>query len=333
MINRIIKGLWLLLTMAVAVSAAEAAVFKCKDAAGKLTVQDQPCGPEAVALRSNVQPDTANSAAGHHLLWKVVGPRGTAYLAGSIHFGKPDMFPLPAELAQAYEDSQALVVEANLMELDPVKMAQIVAAKVMYSDGSTLSKTLTPETWKELDRVLAKFGVSAQLMDQQKPWFVSMTLTSLALRRYGFSEELGIDNHFMKLAHKKKPIIEMETFQQQLDFFDGFSNAEQEEMLKATFKDIEKGEVFLADTLRAWRAGDAQKINELLNDEFRNGSAANGHMYQVLIVERNVAMSEKLERLLNHDGSYFVVLGAAHFVGKDGIVALLKAKGYQVQQN
>jgi uncharacterized protein YbaP (TraB family) len=323
------KGLVLLLVMMVAVSPAEAAPFKCRDAAGKPTVQDQPCGPAAVSQSFIVPP----AAAGRHLLWKVVGPRGSAYLLGSIHFGRPDMFPLPVEMTQAYAASQALVVETNLTALEPARMAQIVAAKAMYGDGTTLSQTLTPETWKQLNQVMAQFGASAQLLQRQKPWFVSMTLTSLALKRFGFDEELGLDNHFMKLAYKKKPIIELETFQQQLDFLDGFSNAEQEEMLKETFQDIEKGQSFLSDTLRAWRAGDAQRLDELLNEEFRNSSATDERMYQVLIAERNVAMADKLERLLNQGGRYFVVLGSAHFVGKDGIVELLKAKGYRVQQN
>lgn len=296
MINRFVRGLWLLVAMA-AMSAAAAA-----------------------------------PAAEHHLLWKVTGPHGSAYMAGAIHFGTPDMFPLPAEMTRAYAQAQALVVETNLAALDPAQMAKIVAAKALYSDGTTLAKALAPQTWQELDRALAKFGSSAKVVERQKPWFVSLTLTSLALKRFGFSEELGTDNHFMKLAYKKKPIIELETFQQQLDFLDGFSAAEQEEMLKQTFQDIEKGQVFLADILRAWRTGDAEKLDNLLNAEFHNNGAANEHMYQVLIAQRNAAMTEKLERLIDRGGGYFVVLGAAHFVGKDGIVELLKAKGYQVQQ-
>lgn len=310
MLNRIILGLFLTLTMLVAVPAAEAA-----------------------AQTPNAQPGAADAMAGHHLLWKVTGPRGTAYLVGSIHFGTPDMYPLPAEMTRAYEASQALVVEVNLMALDPTQMPQIVAAKALYRDGTTLSKVLTPQTWKELDQVLKKFGTSAQMVEHQKPWFVSMTLTSLALRRFGFNEDLGIDNHFMKLANNNKPIIGLETFQQQLDFLDGFSITEQEQMLKETFEDIDKGTEFLADTLRAWRTGDAQQVDELMNEELRNGGDADKHMYQVLVADRNVAMVDKLERLLKRGGSYFVVLGAAHFVGKDGIVELLKAKGYQVQQH
>ena len=192
MLNRMIKGLFLTLAMLAAAPAAEAAIHKCFDASGKATFQDKACGQEAVSQTPTAQSDSTDAKAGRHLLWKVTGHRGTAYLVGSIHFGTPDMYPLPAEMTRAYGASQALVVETNLTALDPTLMTQVVAAKAMYSDGTTLSRVLTPQTWKELDQALKKFGASAQLVERQKPWFVSMTLTSLALRRFGFNEELGI---------------------------------------------------------------------------------------------------------------------------------------------
>jgi uncharacterized protein YbaP (TraB family) len=225
------------------------------------------------------------------------------------------------------------VVEINLTALDPAQMAKTVAAKAMFAGDMTLEKAVTPETWKELNRAMEKFGMPAKLVEQQKPWFASMTLTSLALRRYGFKEDLGIDDYFMRQALGKKPIMELETFQRQLDFLDGFSAADQEEMLKETFQDLDKGRKFLDEMLKAWRMGDAQKIDALMNEELRNGSDAGERMYQVLVVQRNKAMADKLDNLLKRGGVYFVVLGSAHFVGEDGIVALLRAKGYQVQQH
>lgn len=330
MLKRVIRGLLPLVMALFAMSATPATVHACADAAGKPSPQNLPCGPAEVAQGF---PEHGAAASGRHLLWTVTGPGGSAYLLGSLHFGKPEMFPLPPEMTQAYESSQALVVETNITAFEPAQIAKIVAAKAMYGDTTTLSRVLTPATWRQLEEAMNKFGASARAVERQKPWFVSLTLTSLALKRFGFDENLGIDNHFMKLAYKKKPIIELETFEQQLDFLNGFSAAEQEEMLKETFQDIDKGRTFLADTLKAWQAGDAQKIDRLLNEEFRDAGKTDEHMYRVLITERNAAMADKLDRLLQHGGKYFVVLGAAHFVGGDGIVELLKAKGYRVQQD
>jgi uncharacterized protein YbaP (TraB family) len=40
----------------------------------------------------------------------------------------------------------------------------------------------------------------------------------------------------------------------------------------------------------------------------------------------------KIDKLLKKKGTYFVVVGAAHFIGKQGIIQLLKEKGYAVEQ-
>lgn len=317
-----------LLLAGLAAVPAGAAVYKCVDAAGHLTLQDRPCGP-GMTTRSGPAPAEAQD---HLMMWQVTGPKGSAYLVGSIHFGVPAMYPLPAPMTEAFQQAQALVVETDLTKLSPEQMAEAVAEKAMYRDDHTLSQALSPATLQELNKVLAEFGVPPQLVERQKPWFVSMTLTSLALRRFGFDEELGIDNHFMKLTAGHKPIIELETFQQQLDFLDGFSAPDQEVMLKETFDDINKGRDFLDDTLKAWRSGDAGALDELMNRELRDGSAADQRMYQVLVAQRNVAMTDKLDRLLADGGVYFVVLGAAHFVGDDGIAAQLRRRGYQVRK-
>ena len=330
MLKRIIRGLLPLVAVFVTLSPQQSALAKCMDTPGLSVLSSRPCTSEDLAKGSLA----GYGASGHHLLWTVTGPRGSAYLLGSLHFGKPEMFPLPAEMTQAFEASKALVVETNIGALDPERIAKSVAAKGMYSDGTTLSQVLNPATWKELEQVMKGFGTSAKVLERQKPWLVSLTLTSLALKRFGFDEDLGIDKHFMELANNnKKPIIELETFEQQLEFLNGFSTAEQEDMLKETIDELEKGRSFLVDVLRAWQVGDAQEIDRLMNEEFRETSKTDEHMYQVLITERNAAMVDKLDALLNEGGNYFVVLGAAHFVGSDGIVELLKAKGYRVQQH
>lgn len=84
--------------------------------------------------------------------------------------------------------------------------------------------------------------------------------------------------------------------------------------------------------LVAWRSGDADKVDELMNRELRDGTPADRRMYQVLLVQRNRSMTDAIDRLLARGGRYFVVLGAAHFVGDDGIVAALRQRGYQVEK-
>jgi uncharacterized protein YbaP (TraB family) len=55
-------------------------------------------------------------------------------------------------------------------------------------------------------------------------------------------------------------------------------------------------------------------------------------LYQRLLVERNRAWLTKIEALFDRQGRAFVVVGAAHLVGPDGLLAMLTAKGFTVQQ-
>jgi hypothetical protein len=43
-------------------------------------------------------------------------------------------------------------------------------------------------------------------------------------------------------------------------------------------------------------------------------------------------MASKIEDFLRNRETYFVVVGAGHLVGSQGIIEILKGKGYMVEQ-
>ncbi len=328
-------ALWLSLCLALLAGpwSAQAAVFKCADASGKPVFQDRPCAGGTPAAAAAAAPaKAALPAATANSLWKASAPGATVYLMGSIHFGTPEMYPLPPLITETFNRADALVVEADVLNVDPQAMAGIVAAKAMYPDGVTLQSQLPPALWQRLGQVSSAMGLPAELLQRQKPWFASMTLTALTLQRYGFSEELGVDQHFLQQASRQtKRVIALESIEKQLGFFDAFSPSEQAAMLEQTLDDIERGPQFLQDTIAAWKAGDDGRLDDLLNEEYRADKASQ-RMYQVLIVERNATMSAKIANLLQQGGTYFVVVGAAHLVGKESIISLLHAKGYRLDK-
>jgi uncharacterized protein YbaP (TraB family) len=55
-------------------------------------------------------------------------------------------------------------------------------------------------------------------------------------------------------------------------------------------------------------------------------------LYQRLLVERNKNWMPKLEALFARRSRALVVVGAAHLVGPDGLLAMLRSKGYKVEQ-
>jgi uncharacterized protein YbaP (TraB family) len=55
-------------------------------------------------------------------------------------------------------------------------------------------------------------------------------------------------------------------------------------------------------------------------------------LYQRLLVERNHNWIPRVERCLKEKSACFVVVGAAHLVGPDGLPTLLAKLGYKVTQ-
>ncbi|HUR32705.1 MAG TPA: TraB/GumN family protein, partial [Vicinamibacterales bacterium] len=79
---------------------------------------------------------------------------------------------------------------------------------------------------------------------------------------------------------------------------------------------------------RAWKAGDAAAIEEAVLSDLKSEP----EMYRRLLVDRNRNWLPKLEALFARPRPAFVIVGAAHLVGADGLLAMLRAKGYTVTQ-
>lgn len=313
---------WLIASALLFSGALQAGVYRCLDDNGGQLFQNRPCvGEVAVAAADQ----------GKHFIWQATAGKGTLYLLGSIHFGTQEMYPLPSVITAAFNGADALVVEANILETDPLRMAQLVTEKAIYRDGSTLQQHLSPATWQRLSAAAATLSLPIEMVNQQRPWFVSMTLSALALNRFGYSEELGIDRHFLSQAQGRKKIIELETLEWQLGLFDRLTSDEQVVMLEETLRELNDGKIFFERMLRAWKSGDAAGIQALFDEGAMTAPGAE-RINQLMITDRNRTMTAALERLASQGGRYFVVVGAGHLSGDEGIIALLKRHGYQVSQ-
>ncbi len=72
-----------------------------------------------------------------------------------------------------------------------------------------------------------------------------------------------------------------------------------------------------------------QALAELFVDSMRSESE---DLYNSLLLERNQNWLPLIEQMFSEDGTEFVLVGAAHLVGDDGLLSLLQARGYQVEQ-
>jgi len=262
-------------------------------------------------------------------LWRAVSRDSTVYLLGSVHLLKPDIYPLSEAMERAFVDSSKLVLEVNLDSLNSPDAQQIMLAKALLPEGKTLNEILSPATYQAVRQKVEALGLDIEALKRMKPWFLSLSLVAMKMQQLGYEAQHGVDRHFFERARKaKKDVLGLETADFQLNLLDSLPAKSQEESLLQTLKELDQFETEFEQIMRAWAAGQEKQLNDLLLQSFKEYP----DIYAKLISERNRNWLPKIESHFQGGSKTLVVVGAAHLVGPDGVVELLKQKGYSVEQ-
>lgn len=278
-----------------------------------------------------------NAAEKGNFLWKVTGGKGgsSAYLLGSIHIVPDDIYPLSGKIEKAFESSDYLAVEADMNNIDQNKIAALTMSKGLYMDGNNLEKILKPELYVKLNAALDSIKVlNITQVKMMKPWLAAMTIPQLLIMKMGYKMDNGIDMHFLKAASaKKKPILELESAEFQLELLSGFSEELQIKFLESALDEMSTFKEKYDSMVQAWRDDNVKKMTEIINKEMKDTPDLKP-VYDKLIRDRNVTMTVKIDGWLKQDKkeTYFIVVGAGHIVDEDGIAEMLKKKGYKVEK-
>jgi uncharacterized protein len=273
---------------------------------------------------------SAAPTAGSHFVWKVTkDTRTIAYLVGSVHVLTKDAYPLPAVFERAFTETRTLVEEVDLGASSDPGAVLPLASKAMLTDGRTLTAILDRDTAALVQAKASAAGLPMLVVDRMKPWLAAMTLAVPALQRAGYDPSLGLDRHFYERAKAAaRPVRGLETVAAQLSALDSLPMPVQVEMLKAVLGDIDTQVGAVADIVRAWRSGDVPALERLLLDEFRESP----DVYQRMLVDRNRAWVPQIAACTSEPAPCLVVVGGAHLVGGDSVVAMLRQAGFTVEQ-
>ena len=272
---------------------------------------------------------TAQAVEAKAFAWKASGKGGTIYLMGSIHVMSASFYPLNPALEAAFKDSDLLVEEVDMAEmLDP--MAQMaMLTRGMLPSGQSLDTMLTPATLALVKKVTGDLGADGGPLMRFKPWMLAIALQGMELAKAGFDPALGLDQHFYELAKAGGRAVQgLETVEFQISRFDGMTLEQQDRMLAETLKELATETATVGKLGDAWKAGDVATLERIALADLKSDPV----MYQRLLVERNRNWMPKIEALFARRGRALVVVGAAHLIGLDGVIAMLKAKGYTVEQ-
>ena len=266
------------------------------------------------------------------LWWRLGQEEEKAFLGGSVHVGTTSMYPLPDAVMEAFARADVLVVEIDILDTSIFSVLGLLFREGIYRDGTTLESHVDPRTWALLQQTLTRFELPELMFRWQKPWFAALNLSMLAFQKAGYREELGVDHHFLQAAAASgKPVVELETVEQQLQLFSRLSAADQEMFLHQTLLELDQGARYLDEIIGAWIASDAEALRQLILQQFEEDSPESRRLHQLFIVERNHAMSRAIQALIGDGLTPFVVVGAGHLVGAQGLVDLLRDAGYRVR--
>jgi hypothetical protein len=285
-------------------------------------------GAVAIAVAS-VAATAAQPRAERSFIWKATNDRGVVYLVGSVHMLTKDFYPLAPSLDAAFKDSDLLVEEVDLAEMLTPSTQFSLLAKGMLPAGQTIDKVISPATMKLVSARLDNLGMPLAALQQFKPWFLAMTLMAVEWQKAGFDSALGLDKHFYDRAQTDRKAVQgLETSAYQIARFDEMTMSQQDHFLAESLKDLDSEKASVEKLAAAWKAGDLPTVERFVLQDLKDDP----QMYQRLLVERNRNWLPKIEALFARPGHAFVVVGAAHLVGPDGLLAMLKAKGIRVVQ-
>jgi uncharacterized protein len=268
---------------------------------------------------------------GESSVWKISDGEKSLYLGGTIHLLRPWDYPLPAEFEEVYRRSGYIVLETDVVSAQAQEtLMRTLQTKTFLPENERLSQVLSPQTYRKLRRYLETQGYNPIVFERMEPWAVMLMLTQSRLTSLGVNAE-GVDRHFATRALKDgRPIRYLESIDEQMGLMIEMDSVEKEEMVLQGLDDLDDMGPLLDWLVAQWRSGETAKMEKELVDEMRQRAPV---MYRRVLSDRNEKWIPKLLEMMRVDKeSGFVLVGAMHLIGKDGLLERFKQRGYRVER-
>ena len=268
---------------------------------------------------------------GQGLLWRVEAPDGrVSHVLGTFHTSDPRILALPAPIAEAIDRAETLAVEIVLTPRDQ----QALAMAAILRDGRSLDQILGPKLFARSAIAAQSYGLGATQLRLFKPWgllsLFAMPPEELQRQQRGAR---ALDFHLQDLASSQgKPVVPLESLDEQIAVFDSLSDAEQVMLLRSTLDEQEENPGLFEDMVRHYLARDLAAIYGMMSELSKDVDPEfQARFVEGLVDRRNATMVERAERLLRQGGAVIAV-GALHLPGRTGMLSLLAARDYKLSR-
>jgi uncharacterized protein YbaP (TraB family) len=262
-------------------------------------------------------------------LWKATGPKGSVFLFGSFHLLPDGVKWRTAAVDKALNEAKVVVFETDLAGAqDPQLMQASIAKHGLLPPGQTLDCLLSPSTRAELDTTATALGVPAAALAPLRPWLAAVTLAVQFVLSQGFDPSNGVEQQVMAWAKENgKSLAVLETNESQVRVFADLTREQEIALLAVTLRQLRETPKMLGDMLAAYRKGDLATLEKALNLGFDDFPV----LRKRILKDRHEKWLPQIEKMIADGRSHVIVVGAAHLVGPDSVIAMLRARGVKVE--
>ena len=265
----------------------------------------------------------ASGQSGRTLLWEISGPglEQPSYLFGTFHILCPEDLQVTDAIRHKVQASQRLVLELNFG--DPALMNEFQQFMAL-PDGKTAKDFLSESQYRQVSQF---FQDSLGLPFEQVAPFKPFMLSAMLYPKYLGCQPASWEMVLVQMAQAQQAeILGLETPRQQFEAIDKMPFEQQAAMLAEGIADYEGMKKMLADMLRLYKSQELEAIERFAGSYF----ADLAEVEKAILEDRNRNWIPQIESLAKAGPAFFAV-GAAHLGGKNGVIALLREKGYHLK--
>jgi len=286
------------------------------------------CPPPPAPLTADEVQLGLQQAVDRGFLWRVRKGGKTSWIYGTLHVArKPWMFPGP-QVREALQAADKVALEMDM--LDPDIQRRLMAVLAAPPGQPALPAALQKRLRLQINKVCAGPEVAAL-----KPEMQAVTLTVMVGRQAGLEPAYGIDSYLSLYAHGlRKPVLSLESPESQIGLLLQPTPADTAAFVGHALDELDSGRALptLKRLAEAWARSDFAELSSYADWCHCVDTEEDKQLMRKLVDDRNVAMAGELQR--RHDGGeqLFMAVGALHMIGDQGLPALLKARGFDVQR-
>lgn len=257
------------------------------------------------------------------LLWKISGNGLTkpSYVFGTIHITCDAT--LDKSVLSALDATTQLYLE---LDMDDPTMQSAMMSGMMMKDGKTMSSLASADDFKAVDDFLTtQLGMSAKMLNTIKPAMVSTMLITKMMD----CPMQSFEGELMKVTtEQKEQVFGLEKVQDQLALFDAIPYERQmQELVKTAKGNMQSDKEEFKQMMAVYKTKNITEMHAFMQ---KSENEMYAEYQDIMLDNRNKNWIQVIEQVARQAPTFFGV-GAAHLGGENGVIMLLRKKGYTVE--